>query len=339
MAKTLKELSFLDLAPSSITGDSKVQGIIKAADPELHRVVDNIEKVLILPRLDELPENVLDLLAWQWHVDFYELARSIEAKRDFIRTSILWHRKKGTVWAILKALDMLGIKGTFTPWWELKDDEGNVIGEPYTFALDAELTDEYWNRADWNDPAGVIRRTIVESKAKRSWMENLYIHRDSQSRLDIISATATAQGIHHDIDMALHLGGTADTLSLAAVMATVRRGTHDIAMRQHTEGTGHSEFVSATATAQESRHAVNLAQHTEGASRAKVLVSMRLAQKNTLEIGLKRHAAVGIGTISIITPVHAARQQIGLRQVSARKIPLACKYAVSCGIRMGIGAA
>ena len=226
MAKTLKELSFLDLAPSSITGDAKVQSIIKAADLELHRVAGNIEKVLILPRLDELPENVLDLLAWQWHVDFYELARSVEAKRDFIRTSILWHRKKGTVWAILKALDMIGVKGTFTPWWELKDDEGNVIGKPYTFALDAELTDEYWKRSDWETPTQNIRRIVRESKAKRSWMSNLHAHIDREADSNIHVGGSVSLGRLQVVRMARPTSGrTTAGLTAGGAVSVARHQT------------------------------------------------------------------------------------------------------------------
>ena len=43
-----------------------------AFDQHLQEVSRNIREAFIVSRIHELPENVIDLLAWQWHVDFYE---------------------------------------------------------------------------------------------------------------------------------------------------------------------------------------------------------------------------------------------------------------------------
>ena len=95
---------------------------------------------LYYPRIDELPEAVIDLLAWQWHVDFYELARTLEMKRKAVKGSIRWHRKKGTVWAIRKALAMLDIESEIVEWWKI---EGAA---PYTFGVKAEITSGFWSK-------------------------------------------------------------------------------------------------------------------------------------------------------------------------------------------------
>ena len=110
MAKNLHDLSLQDILPSSIRDDYQVYAAAKALDPELQGVSRDIREALILSRIDELPEAVIDLLAWQWHVDFYELARTLEMKRKAVKGSIRWHRKKGTVWAIRQALAMLDIE-------------------------------------------------------------------------------------------------------------------------------------------------------------------------------------------------------------------------------------
>lgn len=309
MAKELEKLSLSDIIPGSIAGDENVQAAIQGIDPELQSVSRDIAEALIYSRIDELPEPVLDALAWQWHVDFYELAHSVEGKREVVKGALQWHRKKGTVWSILKALEMFGIKGTYTNWYEMEPS-----GKPYTFALDAELTDEFWKRSDWNDPASVVRRAIVESKAKRSFMESLYIHRDSQSRLDIVSATVPVQGIRHDIDIAPHREGTT-ALNFVSGMATVRRGTHSIALSRHTEGKGRGELVSGVATAQGLRHTVAIKPHDKGiAEPLRPQVATATVRRGTHEIRLKQ---VWTG----------ARNNLGWRGVAA------------CGIRITIGAA
>ena len=39
-----------------------------------------------------------------------------------IEDSLVWHMKKGTKWAILKALSMIGIVGEFLLWKDTGDD-------------------------------------------------------------------------------------------------------------------------------------------------------------------------------------------------------------------------
>ena len=107
MAKELELISLHDVIPHSISGDKNVQAILRAADPQLNEVSQSVREAFILSRLNELPENVIDLLAWQWHVDFYEPELPIATKRELVRESISWHRKKGTKAAIISALEKL----------------------------------------------------------------------------------------------------------------------------------------------------------------------------------------------------------------------------------------
>ena len=206
MAKILHDLSLLDIAPPSIKHDETVKNIIAAIDPELLSVSDATSEAFIISRLDTLPEPVLDLLAWQWHVDFYELANNIEAKRDMVKGSIEWHRHKGTRYAIVKALEMLGVEAKFTAWYEEEDNKNN----PYTFAIDAKLTGDFWERVDWTKPTQTIRRAILESKAARSYMSRLYVHYENQTEHHTHVALGLSQGIIHDIDIQQATGSNAD---------------------------------------------------------------------------------------------------------------------------------
>ena len=189
MAKNLLELSLGEITPSSIADDPQVKSMTAAIDPELRSVSSDIREALIYARIDELPEEAIDLLAWQWHVDFYDLARTLEMKRETVKGSIAWHRKKGTVWAIKKAREMLGIKADVTEWWEIPD------AIPYTFDLEAELTDKYWSIfPNIQDVTKVIRSAVMESKSTRSWMANLntVIRNDVDSNIYVGVATLTA---------------------------------------------------------------------------------------------------------------------------------------------------
>lgn len=166
MAKDIQSFSLQDILPSSINGDMQVDAASKALDPELQSVSRDIREALIYSRIDELPEPVVDLLAWQWHVDFYDIAKTLEMKREMVKGSIRWHRKKGTVWAIRKALEMLGIESEVIEWWKI---EG---ARPYTFAIASDIPPGYWNMFPCAvDGIKAILRAIFESKSTRSWLE------------------------------------------------------------------------------------------------------------------------------------------------------------------------
>ena len=68
----LKDDSLQQILPSSIASDKTVQDIAKAISAKLQLINRQTELILLLPRLDELSETLIDELAWQYHVDFYD---------------------------------------------------------------------------------------------------------------------------------------------------------------------------------------------------------------------------------------------------------------------------
>ena len=162
----LYTLSLADIAPSSITQDSQVSSIITALDPQFQAVSAASLEPLILARIDELPEPVLDLLAWQMHADFYDLAATLSMKREAVKSSLKWHMHKGTQWAIMEALRQIDIKAEFVHWHDSGD-------EPYTFKLRAIVAGDFYRTQGKDKLIASIRRAVNESKAARSLMTEL----------------------------------------------------------------------------------------------------------------------------------------------------------------------
>lgn len=109
MVRSYLDLRLPDIMPESLSGIKEVQNAAAAIDPALGSVSRDIREALLLYRLDELPEPVLDLLAWQYHVDIYEpLTLPVDQKREQVKNAILLHRRKGTKWSILNQLAVLG---------------------------------------------------------------------------------------------------------------------------------------------------------------------------------------------------------------------------------------
>ena len=96
----LKDNALQHILPSSISGDATVKDIVQAISGRLAQLGEQAELVLILPRLKKLPEEIVDELAWQYHVDFYDVTAGLTKKRELVRKAIARHRYKGTPAAV-----------------------------------------------------------------------------------------------------------------------------------------------------------------------------------------------------------------------------------------------
>ena len=159
-------LSLSDISPPNISHDPQISSLITAIDPQLQELSRETLQPLILARIDELPEQVLDLLAWQLHADFYDLAGTLDMKRKAVKGSVLWHMHKGTEWAIIEALRQIDITAEFIPWW--KDNSA-----PYTFKLRAIVSGDFYRTQGRDKLQASIRRAVEESKSARSYLAEL----------------------------------------------------------------------------------------------------------------------------------------------------------------------
>lgn len=141
---------------------------------------------------DTCPVSLLPWLAWAMHVDNWDDAATEDQKRDSIRMSVHLHRKKGTPWAVKRALATLGldidvidqqaqraIYAEHNPprldgTWRL---DGSVKIRPLDQITGVPQV-QHWaqfivrlNLADANNPAILarLRALIDEWKPQRSW--------------------------------------------------------------------------------------------------------------------------------------------------------------------------
>ena len=92
---------------------------------ELFQKTDNAE---IYTRIDELDEEVLDKLAYDFKIEWYEPLDSVENKRKTVKECIMVHKYKGTKFALETALRCLYDDVEVFEW----QDYG---GEPYHFKV------------------------------------------------------------------------------------------------------------------------------------------------------------------------------------------------------------
>ena len=159
--RTIKEVRLTESLPESLLRDEQIAAMASALDGMLADLSADAAQVLHLPRLEELSGTILDLLAWQFHVDFYEpLWLSDEVKRNLIRQSIAWHRIKGTRAAVEQVNAAFNRAVEISEWYEYG-------GEPYWFRLRTAPFRKKSEMDSWF-------RQLSDAKNVRSWCEVIF---------------------------------------------------------------------------------------------------------------------------------------------------------------------
>ena len=161
MLRDIWTLSLVEILPQSILQDSKLKASAEALDFELQKLSMATREALFIPRIDELSHEVLDLLANQFHVDFYEPTEmEIDTKRSLIRSSIYEHRIKGTRGAVERLLNKITSGATVEEWF-------NYGGRPGYFRVNLK------GLRDYGDEGETFMRMINATKNERSWLDDI----------------------------------------------------------------------------------------------------------------------------------------------------------------------
>lgn len=157
----LKDNALQRILPNSISGDATVKDIVQAISGRLVQLGSQAELVLLLPRLKKLPEEIVDELAWQYHVDFYDVAADITKKRELVRKAIARHRYKGTPAAVEEVCSAAFDTAEVVEWYEYG-------GKPYHFRV--RMVQE--SIPDEAAMAEMVK-AINSAKNTRSWLDSL----------------------------------------------------------------------------------------------------------------------------------------------------------------------
>ena len=154
-------VDFSEYLPEPLKRDPKMKAFAAAVTEQMLTVSGNIDNVLIYSRIDELPEELVDILAYDMHVDWYDYSFPLNIKRDILKRSVRVHKKMGTKYAVEKALGALYPQSEVEEWYEYE-------GEPHHFHIVCDVTS---NRitASYRD----IVNAVKMYKRLSSWMDEV----------------------------------------------------------------------------------------------------------------------------------------------------------------------
>lgn len=180
-------VSLKEILPSSISSDEEVQRTAKAIEENLNMASRLIPVAAVYARIDELPESVLDALAWQFHMDVYDDAAGIEEKRAAIKAAMQYHRYKGTVWALKTAVTSIAPQCKVLEWFDYK-------GKPYHFKLSTD--DVIESTEAWRN----LVQTIKDAKNVRSWLDGIQYRSDVFYKMFIAQSTHDEEHLSQEIE-------------------------------------------------------------------------------------------------------------------------------------------
>jgi phage tail P2-like protein len=156
----ISNFDLLELQTSYLQQDSTIQALCAALTPYLEDINNSIKLAYLYGRIDELNENIIDQLAWQFHVDFYESSLPLNTKRQLIKNSYRWHKIKGTPQATEELTKTIfGGDSEVVEWFQYD-------GEPYTFRV-------FVNIVALKDGLKTFYKMLDTIKNKRSHLDSV----------------------------------------------------------------------------------------------------------------------------------------------------------------------
>ncbi len=118
MNNNVYDIDFTRLLPEPLKNDSTMLALGVSVSDTLKENIRLARLDIIYPRIDELDELTLDILARDFHVDWYDDTYPIEAKRAIIKSSVRIHKRLGTKYAVVKAIGDIFPNSEVQEWFE-----------------------------------------------------------------------------------------------------------------------------------------------------------------------------------------------------------------------------
>ncbi|MFX3672867.1 MAG: phage tail protein I [Paenisporosarcina sp.] len=160
---SLNNSSVLSLLPTSLQVDEDIKAAVITLDRSTSELLQYARKLsfFVNPLITE--HNLLDAVAADLHVDFYDKSFSIDIKQALIRNSFTLHMSKGTPQAVEDLISTVFGEGIVEEWFEYG-------GEPFHFRI---VTN---NESITNERAQEFIRALETVKRKSAILESVTIN-------------------------------------------------------------------------------------------------------------------------------------------------------------------
>lgn len=158
-----------DILPISIRSGVKAQAISYAIKQQIQRILLYAKRARLYAAIDELPEEILDLLAVELRTQYYNQEYSADTKRRLVKNTLLWYTKAGTPAAVQELIEVIFGDGVVIDWYDYDGEPGyfkvqttnmSVSGDKQQEFLD--LLDSIKRESAWLDAVEIISDGILQ---------------------------------------------------------------------------------------------------------------------------------------------------------------------------------
>ena len=136
--------------PMEVDEKSRMAMMAAVVAEELERLFDDNDLLSIYTQIDALDGSMLDILADDFKVDWWDANAPLDKKRETFKNSINVHRALGTTGAVKKAITSMYAGATVLEWY-------NYGGDPYHYKLSVNL-------GDLLGSAEILQNVVARSK-------------------------------------------------------------------------------------------------------------------------------------------------------------------------------
>jgi len=158
--------NMLFVLPPAIKKDDSTAALADATAQTLAGRKSETDIPRIYPDIDRLDEAVLDILAHDLKIDWYDYDYPLKTKREIIKGSVLAHKRLGTVYAVKSVLNSLYPDSALEEWF-------SYGGTPGCFRLNINVSNSAKDGAVVVYSAEEILRRIATVKRLSAHLENV----------------------------------------------------------------------------------------------------------------------------------------------------------------------
>lgn len=177
--------------PIALQKDPKMVALGQAIAKVMESRQDEIDSLRIYTRIDELPEWLLDILARDFAVDWYDRSYTLEEKRKTIKDSFYVHRHRGTKAAVERAISAIYPNPKVLEWFEYG-------GDPYHFKLRITVDFAAINEAKHQQ----VLQKIICYKNLRSHLDSVIYYTETEPKACYVAAIPCATTMSYTVLMA-----------------------------------------------------------------------------------------------------------------------------------------
>lgn len=130
-----------DLLQNESEYNTDIEALAYALQIEKRRIMAMADRTRTLAMIEQLPEDILDVLAVELRSPYYTDDMSVEKKRTIIKDTLVWFYHAGTPFAVTEMAAAIFGSGQVVEWFDFDPNDGEIVPGEFDLETSAELQD------------------------------------------------------------------------------------------------------------------------------------------------------------------------------------------------------